>query len=48
LNDLEGIDSDPATAGIVAGWVDVEMDASILTDETLKQNFRECFSKALP
>jgi hypothetical protein len=27
-------------------WVDVEMDAAILTDETLKQSFKECFSKA--
>ena len=27
-------------------WVDVKMDASILTDETLKQEFKECFSQA--
>jgi len=27
-------------------WVDVEMDASILIDETMKQGFQECFSKA--
>jgi len=27
-------------------WFDIEMDASILTDETLKQGFKECFSKA--
>lgn len=29
-------------------WVDVEMDASILTDESLKQKFTECFSQAPP
>jgi len=27
-------------------WVDVEMDALILTDETLKQKFKDCFSQA--
>ena len=27
-------------------WVDVEMDVSILTDETLNQKFKECFSQA--
>jgi len=27
-------------------WVDVEMDASILTDESLKKKFAECFSQA--
>ena len=27
-------------------WVDVEMDVSILTDETLKQGFDECFAQA--
>ena len=27
-------------------WMDVKMDTSILTDDTLKQKFKECFSQA--